>query len=59
MWIKNEADSTELKLPFMDESVSFNDNGTAQVSEDVGEQLVETLDAIQRYDNDKSTEDNE
>jgi len=40
----------------MDEPVSFNDNGTAQVSEDVGEQLIERLDDIERYDKETDNE---
>jgi hypothetical protein len=51
MWIRCTNEATErLKSPEMDEAVSISDNGTAQVSEDVGESLVERLDAIERYD---------
>ena len=59
MWIQTDNPQTQsLKLPFMDSAVEFSDNGTAQVAEDVGEQLVEQIDAISEYDN-STQEDNE
>lgn len=59
MWIQTDNPQTQsLKRPFMDSPVEFSDNGTAQVDADVGEQLVEELDAITEYDN-STQEDNE
>ena len=57
MWIRCTNEATErLKSPEMDEPVSFNDNGTAQVSGDVGEQLIERLNDIERYDKETDNE---
>jgi len=53
MWIKCTNDATErLKTPYMDEPVKFSGNGTAQVAEDVGEQLIKDLDSIVAYEED-------
>jgi hypothetical protein len=42
VWIEIDNPQVQsVKLPFMDEAVEFNDTQTAQVSKDVGEQLVE------------------
>lgn len=47
MWIQTDSDATRsLKLPWMDEPVEFNDSGSAQVRQEVGEKLVEQVDAI-------------
>jgi len=57
MWIRCTNEATErLKSPEMDDPVSFNDNGTAQVSEDVGEQLIKRLNDIERYDKETDNE---
>lgn len=47
MWIENTNTATKkLKSPFMDSTVEFNDNGKAQVSREVGEQLAEKHESI-------------
>lgn len=52
MYITCTNDGTQrLKLPWMEESVTFASTGTAQVPEDIGERLVDELDAIEPYDN--------
>ena len=49
MRIQNNNDATEsLKLPWMDEPVEFASTGTAQVTKEVGEKLVEQVDSISR-----------
>lgn len=53
----NEGTQT-LKLPFMSEPVEFASTGTAQVPSDVGEQLVDELDAIEPYDKSDTGGDN-
>jgi len=54
MWIKCTNQQTRsLSLPFMDEPVDFSSTGAAQVSADLGERLVDEIDAIE------PTEDNE
>jgi len=52
MFITCTNDATRsLKLPWMTEKVEFASTGTAQVSQDVGERLVDELDAIEAVDN--------
>jgi hypothetical protein len=50
MWIINENSATQrlFNRDLMDEPVEFSSNGTAQVSEDVGEALVDHYDTIHR-----------
>lgn len=48
-----------LKRPWMDEPVEFASTGTAQAPSDVGERLVDELDAIEPYDTDAETTDME
>jgi len=51
MYIRCTNEGTQsLKLEWMDEPVAFASTGTAQVTADVGERLIETLDAIEPYD---------
>lgn len=51
MHIRCTNDATvSLKLPWMDAPVEFASTGTAQVSQDVGERLVEELEAIEPYE---------
>lgn len=45
----NEA-TQRLKTDWMEEPVEFADTGTAQVTQDVGERLVDELDAIEPYE---------
>jgi len=48
MWIKCTNDGTaSIKLPWVDGPVSFSEAGTAQVPAEVGERLVEEIDAIE------------
>ena len=52
MWITNSNDSCQsLKIDGLDEPVEFSDSGTAQVSEEVGELLIEQCDTITEKDN--------
>lgn len=55
MWIKSTNDATRrlFDADLMDEPVEFSENGTAQVSEDVGEALVSHYDDIQPYEADE------
>ena len=39
-----------LKLDWMSEKVEFASTGTAQVEQDLGERLVDELDAIEPYE---------
>lgn len=56
MWIHCTNPATRrLRRPWMDEPVEFNDSGNAQVPADVGERLVDELDAIEP----KEEDDNE
>lgn len=51
MWVKSERENlVRLNIPAIDEPVDFNDNGTAQVSSDVGEQLINEFDTIHEYE---------
>lgn len=51
MYIKCTNPGTQsLKRPWMDEPIEFADTGTAQVSQEVGERLIDELDAIEHYD---------
>ena len=48
MFIRCTNDATRsLKLAWMDEPVEFASTGTAQVPQDVGERLVDELDAVE------------
>lgn len=51
MWIicNNSATSRLYNADLMDEPVDFNENGTANVPESVGESLVENYDQIETY----------
>jgi len=40
----------------MDEAVEFSSNGTAQVSEKVGEKIVEQVDAVENYETNTDNE---
>ena len=52
MYIKCTNPGTQsLALPWMDETIEFADTGTAQVTEEVGERLIEELDAIEHHEN--------
>ena len=46
-----------LRLPWMDEPISFASTGTAQTTADVGERLIDELDAIEPYDGDPPPDD--
>jgi len=46
MWIETEGNTKRLQTPETDGFVAFSENGTAQVSEEVGEALIEKYDAI-------------
>lgn len=48
--------TTSLKTEYMDESVDFSDEGTVQVTKDVGEQLIEDFDFIEDFTNERNTE---
>lgn len=51
MWIQTNAATVALHdTEITDEPVDFSSNGTAQVSQDVGEALIEKYDAITTYD---------
>jgi hypothetical protein len=52
MWIINDnaATSRIYNDDVVDAPVSFNENGTAQVADDVGEALVANYDAIRPYE---------
>lgn len=62
MWIKNDNEATqslyteditdEEDEPLMDSPVEFNSNGTANISEELAEALVERYDEIRHYDAD-------
>ena len=49
VWIKNTNTSTNrhYNADLMDEPVEYSENGTAQVSEEVAEQLVTEYDTIE------------
>jgi len=46
MWIEIATNTKQLKTEEMDEAVTFNDNGSAQVTEDVGELLTNNFETI-------------
>jgi len=46
MWIETSKNTNRLKTEATDGFVEFSENGTAQVSADVGEQLIDNYDAI-------------
>lgn len=52
MWIRitNSATTRLYNEDLMDEPVSFNENGTAQVSREVGEAMVAHYDVIEPTD---------
>lgn len=52
MWIKIENPATERLYDedVMDEPVSFNDNGTVQVDEELAERLIDHYDGIVEYE---------
>jgi hypothetical protein len=51
MWIINDrATSRHFNDELMDEPVEYNDNGTAQVTDDLGERLVEHYESIRPYE---------
>jgi len=55
MWIKNDrATRRHYNDELMDEPVTYNANGTAQVPDDVGEALVAHYDAIRPYEADST-----
>lgn len=54
MWIQTNTTTRELQLPWMDEPVSFNQSGTAQVPREVGDRLIDELDAVSEYNQDQS-----
>jgi hypothetical protein len=46
-----DDDTRSLKLPWMNEAVSFASTGTSQeLSDETGERLIEELDAIEPYE---------
>ncbi|MFC7202862.1 hypothetical protein ACFQJC_04995 [Haloferax namakaokahaiae] len=47
MYLQNDNTATRsLKTPWMDEPISFSEDGTGRCSRDVGERLVEEFDGI-------------
>jgi len=46
MWIEIETSTKRLVIPEVDEPIEFSENGTAQVSKDAGEQLIDNYDTI-------------
>lgn len=48
MWIQTDKDNlvSLFNTEYMDEPVEFSENGTANVSEDVAEQLIDNYDSI-------------
>ena len=57
MWIKTDRDGTaRLYDAEIDVAVSFSDNGTAQVTDDVGAQLIDRYDAIAAHDSDSDSD---
>lgn len=64
MWIETtNTDSagapvtSRLKPPFLDEPVAFTENGKAQVTAEVGEQLCEHYDSVAPVDADDDSAD--
>lgn len=51
MWIQTDKPTQKLKIPALDEPVEFSEQGTAQVSQEVGESLIDQFDAITEKDN--------
>lgn len=52
MWIQTDSDSlVKLSTPEVDETVEFSEQGTAQVSQEVGEVLIDQFDSITEKDN--------
>lgn len=52
MWIQNSnSDTVRFSPACIDETVEFNENGTAQVSKDAGTELINQFDAITEKDN--------
>lgn len=51
MWIQIDTPTRRLKTPFMDSPIEFSENGTAQVSSEVGDRLTSELDAVSEYNN--------
>jgi hypothetical protein len=50
MWIQSDRQNlVRMNIPEIDDAVDFNDNGTAQVPEDVGAQLIKQFDTIHEY----------
>lgn len=60
MWIKctNEATVRLYDADLLDAPVEFNDSGTAQVPQSVGESLIDHYDAIRPHDAGDDTADN-
>lgn len=58
MWIKNTNEhSDRLYLSeYMDESIEFTSNGTANVPEDVGQSLIDNVESIEANDDDEPGE---
>jgi hypothetical protein len=54
MWIETQNQATKrIKIPDIDESVTFSENGKAQVSKTVGEVLIQEVDTIVESGSDK------
>lgn len=58
MWIINENEATRRHYneELMDEPVEYNENGTAQVAEEVGEALCEHYDSIRPYEAEENSD---
>ena len=54
MWIKNTQEATSrLYDAELDVGISFNENGTAQVADDVGAELIDHYNAIEVHETDE------
>lgn len=52
-WIQTSSAATSrLYVADLDAEITFNENGTAQVSEEVAAALIDRYDTIERYESD-------
>lgn len=51
MWIQAREGTEQLKLPEMEEPVEFSENGTAQVTKEVGKYLMENAPGVTEASN--------
>lgn len=57
IWIKHHNEATEaFKVPPMEQEAVLSENNTAQLPDDVGEQLVEQYDYLSKYETEATTE---